>query len=35
MSFLLMIWKGKSLREWTAKRYIILIEHKDKQAFAN
>lgn len=31
MSFLLLIWKGKRLREWTAKRYIILMQQKDKE----
>ncbi|OAX82552.1 hypothetical protein ACJ72_03095 [Emergomyces africanus] len=33
MSFLLLIWKGKRLREWTAERYLILMEQKDKEAF--
>lgn len=31
MSFLLLIWKGKRLREWTAKRYTILMQQKDKE----
>ncbi|KAI1910438.1 hypothetical protein LOZ12_004658 [Ophidiomyces ophidiicola] len=32
MSFLLMVWKGKSMRVWTAKRYFRLMQQKAKYA---
>ncbi|KMP04029.1 membrane transporter [Coccidioides immitis H538.4] len=32
MSFLLMVWKGKSMREWTAKRYFRMAQAKNKLA---
>ncbi|KAK2770614.1 hypothetical protein FQN53_005418 [Emmonsiellopsis sp. PD_33] len=35
LSFLLFVWKGKSMREWTAKRYIKLMEQKDKEGLAH